>query len=698
MSEAIFNLITKRLHFGLRKKVPQILQVESTECGLASLAMICGYHGLDIDMLSLRQRFSVSTQGATLKTLLSTASAVGLKCRSLSLDLNEVKQLKLPCVLHWDMNHFVVLAARRRSSWVIHDPATGKRIIGIKELSEHFTGVAVEFWPDSHFEKGTVKTRVKLLELARNVSGLKGALLKIACLSVVIEAINLLLPVGMQLVTDHVIQAKDRGLLTVIGSGLLLFMLFKTFMGTLRGWVSLVMGTLIDVQWKNALFDHLIKLPLHFFEKRHLGDIQSRFSSLDAIRRLFTQDLIGGLMDIIMSVGVLVMMAMYGGWLTWVVVGFTVIYTCLRFATYGIYRRITEESIVKGAKASSHFMESLYGIGTIKALGLNGKRSSGWLNLNIDAANTGIRQTRFDMFFTGVNTFINAIDQVAVLWLGAVMVMDNTMTLGMFMAFNAYRGQFSDRASNLINLVMKTRMLGLHSERIADIIFTEPEQELPPRRLFPAGHPAPLELKNVTFQYDPQAKPLFSELNMTIDPGESVAIVGPSGKGKTTLMKIMCGLLPPTQGEVLVGGINVEKVGLNNYREGIACVLQEDKLFSGSIADNISGFNASPDRELVTACAIYSNIHAEIMQMSMGYETLIGELGTGLSGGQKQRLLIARALYRRPSILFMDEATSHLDLDNEAFINQSISSLNITRIIIAHRPSTINSANRVITL
>jgi len=495
-----------------------------------------------------------------------------------------------------------------------------------------------------------------------------------------------------------VIQAKDRGLLTVIGSGLLLFMLFKTFMGTLRGWVSLVMGTLIDVQWKNALFDHLIKLPLHFFEKRHLGDIQSRFSSLDAIRRLFTQDLIGGLMDIIMSVGVLVMMAMYGGWLTWVVVGFTVIYTCLRFATYGIYRRITEESIVKGAKASSHFMESLYGIGTIKALGLNGKRSSGWLNLNIDAANTGIRQTRFDMFFTGVNTFINAIDQVAVLWLGAVMVMDNTMTLGMFMAFNAYRGQFSDRASNLINLVMKTRMLGLHSERIADIIFTEPEQELPPRRLFPAGHPAPLELKNVTFQYDPQAKPLFSELNMTIDPGESVAIVGPSGKGKTTLMKIMCGLLPPTQGEVLVGGINVEKVGLNNYREGIACVLQEDKLFSGSIADNISGFNASPDRELVTACAIYSNIHAEIMQMSMGYETLIGELGTGLSGGQKQRLLIARALYRRPSILFMDEATSHLDLDNEAFINQSISSLNITRIIIAHRPSTINSANRVITL
>lgn len=698
MNKDVFAYLRQKLNFGLTRKVPLILQAETAECGLASLAMICGYHGLNVDMLNLRHHFSISTQGATLKGLVRIASAVGLKSRSLSLDIDEVDQLKLPCVLHWDMRHFVVLVKRSRSGWIVHDPAMGKRLIGQKELSEHFTGVAVEFWPESHFEKGTFKTRLRLLDLVRNVEGLKGALLKIAALSVVIEAINLLLPVGTQLVTDHVIMAHDYGLLTVICCGLLLFMLSRSFISMGRAWINLVIGTLIDIQWKNSLFDHLIKLPLAFFEKRHVGDIQSRFSSLNVIRTTFTQDVIGGMMDLIVSIGLLIMMVLYGGWLTWVVVGFTVLYALLRLSTYGIYRRISEEQIVKNARAGSHFMETLFGISTIKALGLNATRSGDWLNLNIDAANTGIRQTRFDMFFSGVNVFISSIDQVAVLWLGAMMVMENTMTLGMFMAFNAYRGQFSQRANNLVDLAIKLRMLSLHNERVSDIVFSEPEKLCAPRRPFEPGQPVKLEVKNLTFQYDPLTPPIFSDLTLSIEPGESVAIVGPSGRGKSTLMKVMCGLLSPTEGEVLASGINIETMGLNNYREAIACVLQEDKLFSGSIAENIAGFDSEINMEKVIACAHYANIHNEIMRFSMGYETLVGELGTGLSGGQKQRLLIARALYRRPSILFMDEATSHLDLDNEAFINQAIASLKITRIIIAHRPSTIASADRTITL
>ncbi|EKZ6372269.1 peptidase domain-containing ABC transporter [Klebsiella aerogenes] len=698
MNKDILDYLRKKINFGLTRKVPQILQIESSECGLACLAMICGYHGLDVDMLNLRHHFSVSSQGTTLKGLIRTATAIGLKSRSLSLDLDEVNKLKLPCVLHWDMNHFVVLVGRRRAGWIIHDPALGKRVIGIKELSEHFTGVAIEFWPESHFEKGSYKTRVKLLDLMRNVEGLKGALVKIAALSVVIETINLLLPVGMQLVTDHVIMAHDRSLLMVICCGLLLFMLFRTFMGMIRSWINLVISTFVDIQWKNSLFDHMIKLPLSFFEKRQVGDIQSRFSSLDVIRRTFTQDVVGGLMDAIVSLGLIVMMVLYGGWLTWVVGGFTACYALLRLSTYNVYRRISEEQIVKSARAGSHFMETLYGIGTIKALGLNTNRSGGWLNLNIDAANTGVRQTRFDMFFSGINIFINTIDQVAILWIGALMVIDNSMTLGMFMAFNAYRGQFSQRAGSLVDLAIKLRMLSLHNERISDIVFTEPEKENTPRRPFAPGVPVSLEIKNITFQYDPLTPPILSGFNLAVKPGESVAIVGASGKGKSTLMKVMCGLLSPDEGEVLVESININNMGLNNYREAISCVLQEDKLFSGSIADNIAGFDNNIDMKLVTTCALYANIHNEIMQMSMGYETLVGELGTGLSGGQKQRLLIARALYRRPSVLFMDEATSHLDLDNEAFINKSISELKITRIIIAHRPSTIASADRIVPL
>lgn len=698
MGDLLFSTIIKKLNINLIKKVPQILQTESSECGLASLAMICGYYGLDIDMLNLRQQFSVSTQGATLRTIINTATTVGLKTRPLSLDLDEVKQLKLPCILHWDMNHFVVLIAVNKSSFVIHDPAVGKRIVSLKEFSSHFTGIALELWPDSHFEKATLKSRIKILDLIKNVGGLKGALVKIACLSVVIEAINLLLPVGMQLVTDHVIQSRDNSLLMVICSGLLLFLLFRAFISMIRAWISLIIGTLIDVQWKNSLFDHLIKLPLVFFEKRHLGDIQSRFSSLDAIRTTFTQGIVSGMIDTIISIGLVVMMVMYGGWVTWVVIGFTLLYALLRLGTYGVYRRISEEQLVKQAKASSHFMETLYGVATIKALGLNRKRSLHWLNLNIDAANSGIRLTRFDMFFSGINTFITAVDQVTILWVGALMVIDNQMTLGMFMAFNAYRGQFSDRSASLIDLVMSFRMLTLHNDRISDIVFTEPEKELPPRWLFPQGTPLSIELKSITYQYDPQTDPIFIGLNIMVGAGESVAIVGPSGRGKTTLLKIMSGLLMPSSGEVIVSGQDIAKIGLSNYRQSIACVLQEDKLFSGSIADNISGFDTNPDKTLILDCAMRSNIHTEILQMSMGYETLVGELGTGLSGGQKQRILIARALYRKPGMLFMDEATSHLDLENEAFINKSISDMKITRIIVAHRPSTIAMADRVIHL
>ncbi|MBZ6709768.1 peptidase domain-containing ABC transporter [Klebsiella quasipneumoniae] len=670
MTNELFKTIVAKLNFSLVNKTPVILQSESSECGVACLAMVCGYYGLNIDLFNFRQRFGSPSQGSSLLSLSKTAEQAGLKNRALALDLDEIKQLKLPCIIHWGMNHYVVLTKVKKNGFVIHDPALGKRIIGISEMSNNFTGVALELWPDHNFQQEEAKSRLRLLDLMHKIVGLKSALIKIFAFSVVVEAIGLLLPIGTQLVTDHVIMAHDESLLSVICIGLIFF----------------------------TLFDHLASLPLSFFEKRHLGDIQSRFSSLDTIRSIFTNSIVTGIIDSIMTIGLLVMLTLYGGWLVWVVIGFTVCYAIMRFATYSFYRRVTEEQVVKGARANSHFMESLYGISTIKALNLKERRSQHWLNLNVDASNAGIKQTRFDMTFGGINTFITSIDQVVVLWLGAIMVIDNEMTLGMFMAFNAYRGQFSQRASNLIDLVMQLRMLSLHNERLSEIAFSEPEKELPSRRVFTANTGVKLEVRNLSYQYDPFSQPIFTNLNITVAPGESVALIGPSGVGKTTLLKVMCGLLSPDSGEILADNLEIQKIGLNNYRLGIACVLQEDRLFSGSLIDNISGFDDNPDLEFVMECAKHCNIHDEIMKMAMGYETIVGELGLGISGGQKQRILIARALYRKPSILFMDEATSHLDLKNESVINQSISSLSITRIIVAHRPSTIASADRVIDL
>ncbi|CAQ83437.1 probable microcin h47 secretion atp-binding protein [Photorhabdus asymbiotica] len=539
---------------------------------------------------------------------------------------------------------------------------------------------------------------MRLRTLLTNVHGLKSTLIKIFSLSMVIEASNLLLPIGSQLVMDHVIFAGDHELLSLICIGLLFFILFRTGVSMLRSWISIVMETLIDIQWKAGVFDHLMKLPLAYFEKRKLGDIQSRFGSLDIIRSTFTTNIVISIVDSIMSVGVFIMMLLYGGWLVWVVLGFTVLYVILRLSTYQYYRQIAEEQLVKGAKASSHFMESLYSIGTLKTLGLSETRSQYWLNLNVETINAGIKLTKMNMMFGGLNTFIATCDQIIILWLGASLVIDNQMTIGMFVAFNAYRGQFSQRASSLIDVMLKLRMLSLHNERVADIVLSQPEKQLPNRQFFSSGKAVNFEVRNLSYQYDNFSKPIIKDFNLSIRAGESVAIAGPSGGGKTTLMKLMCGLLAPDSGMILVDGVDIYNIGVNNYRQCIACVLQDDKLLSGSIAENISGFDSELDLRRIESCAKRCNIHDDIQRMPMGYETLVGELGGSLSGGQKQRLLIARALYRRPSILFMDEATSHLDLENEAIINQAIAQLKITRIIIAHRQSTISSADRIISL
>lgn len=688
----------QKVDLGFRHSVPVVHQAESSECGLACLAMICGHYGKNIDLISLRQQFNLSARGATLAGINGIAGQLGMTTRALSLDLGEMGSLKKPCILHWNFNHFVVLVSVRRQRFVIHDPARGRRTVGLAEMSQYFTGVALEIWPGSEFTAETVRNRIRLGRLIRSVQGIKGALIKIFSLSLVIESINLVMPVATQLVMDHAIPAGDRGLLPLICVGLLFFILLRAAVSMVRAWSSLVMATLINVQWKIGLFSHLIHLPLGYFERRKLGDIQSRFGSLDALQATFTTSVVGAMMDGIMVIGVLVMMVLYGGYLTWIVLGFTVVYVLIRLLTYGYYRQLSEESLIRSARASSYFMETLYGIATVKMQGMTERRSAHWLNLEIDTINTGIKVTKMDLFFGGINTFIAACDQAVILWLGASLVIDNQMTLGMFVAFGAFRGQFSDRVSSLTSFLLQLRMMSLHNERIADIALNETDNQKPDRPYVAEMQPFSLETRDLTYRYDSQFPPVFSDLNITVMPGESVAIMGPSGAGKTTLMKVLCGLFEAGSGKVMVDGTDIQQLGINNYHKMIACVMQDDKLFSGSIRENIGGFADDIDELWMIECTRASYIHDTIMKMPMGYETLIGELGEGLSGGQKQRIFIARALYRKPGLLFMDEATSHLDKESEEFVNQAIKKMNITRIIIAHRASTIKSADRVITI
>lgn len=692
------NWLLHTLRFGVRNRVPLQLQTEAAECGLACLSMVAGFYGRKTDLLSLRQEVGLSSRGSTLASLITISGTLGLASRPVTMEVDDLVDVRTPCVLHWGFNHFVVLINVNRDNYVIHDPAAGRQVISKHTISEKFTGVALELWPDAGFLPETRTHKLKMSVLLRSIRGFKSVLTKIFCLSLMIEFISLILPVATQMALDNAVPATDEGLLTLICLSLLVMILLQAGISAFRAWSMMVMSTYIDIQWKDGLFRHLLRLPLPWFEKRRMGDIQSRFASLDTLRSIFSQNITGAVIDSIMATGALILLLLYGGVLTLVVICFTLVFVLLRILTWSRYRQASEELLIKKSRAASSFTETLYAIATIRAQGLFEQRRQNWLGMIADATNSSVSLARFDMFFSVIGTFISACNSVIILWLGLSAVIENTMTLGAFVAFSSFRAMFSDRILSLTGTALQLRMLSLHNERIADIALSEPEPEKPEKIIFPEQRPLSLQAEGLMFRYDNYSPAIFSNLNLSVAAGESVAITGPSGTGKTTLMKILCGLNKPVEGRVLVEGRDIQAAGLNNYRRAVACILQEDRLLAGSLRDNITGFAREVDEAKMEECARLSHIHEDIMALPMGYETLTGELGEGLSGGQRQRIFIARALYRQPGILFMDEATSHLDEQNETLINAAIKNLNITRIIIAHRPSTIASADRVITL
>ncbi|HJV95069.1 MAG TPA: ATP-binding cassette domain-containing protein, partial [Albitalea sp.] len=355
------------------------------------------------------------------------------------------------------------------------------------------------------------------------------------------------------------------------------------------------------------------------------------------------------------------------------------------------------EAIIHDAKKSSHFLESLRGVQSIKLFNRQEDRQARFMNLVVDAMNANIATRKLDLLFGVLHKLVFGLERVAVIWVGALLVLDRSFSVGMLFAFFAYKEQFAARVSGLIDKAVELKMLKLQGERLADIVLTAPETEVlvPPRR---QDVGARLELRGVGFKYSDAEPIVLKGVNLVIEPGESVAIVGPSGCGKTTLLKLMLGIHEPQVGEVRVGGVPLAHLGLRSWRDMIGTVMQDDQLFAGSIIDNISFFDARPDLAWVEQCAKLAAVHDEVETMPMAYHTLIGDMGTSISGGQKQRLLLARALYKRPKILFLDEATSALDIERERQVNQAVRQLDLTRVIVAHRSETIASANRVIVL
>ncbi len=681
-----------------------ILQAEASECGLACLAMVAGYHQLEVDLVTLRQRFQMSLKGATLKHLLAIAEELGFSGRPLRVDLADMGHLALPAILHWDLNHFVVLTRVSRGPrgvrYHIHDPASGARSIGEAEFASRFTGIALELVKSDQFRPQADRAKLKINQLWSRIDGFWPAFRQIFVLSLVLQLVALVTPFFLQVSIDTVLPTFDLDLLLVLALGFGGVALVSMITNWVRSLALLRLSTALSYQITVNLFRHLLRLPLPWFERRHVGDVISRFGSTKAVMDLLSQGLITSLIDGIMAITTLILMFVYSAVLGSLALAAMVLTVALRLGFFTALKQANVSVITANARENSAFIESIRGIATIKAFGEESNRQRLWQQRKAEAVNAEIKTGRLNAVFNAGEQIVMSVERVLFVYIAIRFAMNGGLSVGMIFALQAYRQQFLDATSRLVQQGISYRLLDMHLSRIADIALSPAEPltsiaHAPTVAASRGPDPARIELRNVRFRYAPNEPEILQGISLEIAANEMIGFVGPSGGGKTTLMKIMMGLLQPTYGEVLVDGQPLISYGLARWRRELGSVAQDDALFAGSLADNISLFDPEPDNDRLEIAARAAAIAEDIDRMPMRYHTPVGDMGSVLSGGQKQRVMLARALYRQPRAMFLDEATAHLDPHSEMRVAAVLKSFNCTRVVVAHRPQTLLGTDRV---
>ena len=688
--------------FG-RKTLPVILQTEVTECGLACLTMIGRYHGHDIDLNVLRKRHLISMTGASLKSIMAIAGTLQLAARPLKVELDQLHKLQLPAILHWDLNHYVVLKSVKGDKVQIVDPGIGLRVMKLSKVSDHFTGIALELSPTAEFSPQEARLKPHLSLLWSRLIGLKRAIFQTLTLSVILQIIVIAAPFYLQLVVDGALAQKDYGLLKALALGFGGLMILRAIAEAVRSWAILIYGNQMSLQMVGNVFRHLIRLPTSYFEKRHVGDIISRMGSTVPIQEALTQTIVSVLIDGIMAILMLVILYLYSPLLGTIVLISVALLTLSTVLLYPHLRRTQEEAIYAKAIENTHVIESIRASTTVKLFGREAQREAAWRNLYTDFINVNVEYGKFTIWQKFAETLLTGLQIVIVVWAAAKMMMPvgnsdgSGFTLGMLVAFLAYRQYFTDSVTQLLQKGIEFRLLSLHLDRLSDIIFSQEENldDSPEAMLNVTGS---IELETISFRYSDTDRWILKDYSLTLSPGSMTTLTGLSGGGKTTLLKLILGLYQPTSGRILVDGQPLADIGIQNWRSQIGVVMQDDKLLSGTIADNISFFDPEMDMKKVIEAAKKAQIHDEIAAIPMNYTSMVGDMGSILSGGQKQRVLLARALYHDPKVLFLDEGTANLDSKTEKIIVEIIAQMPITRVIVAHRPAFIKASDRVLTI
>ena len=679
-------------------RVRPVLQSEAAECGLACLTMVSRHFGHRVNLAGLRQRHPTSIKGVTLQELMAIASELELAPRAIRLDVEELDKLRKPAILHWDLNHFVVIESVDKKHATILDPARGRRRIPLAKFGRHFTGVALELVPTADFKPIEARTRTRLSDLWSRLSNYRGPFTQVLLLSLLIQLTTLLTPFYMQLTVDEAIGQGDYSLLSVLFFAFCVIYAMNGITKGLRDWVVLTLGQSLSYQLGGNLVRHLVRLPLAYFERRHVGDLLSRIGSISPIQSLLTKGIVNILIDSALLLTTVIVMLLISPALTGIVLAATLVYVIVNQLLYPALRRRTEEEIMARANEDTYLMETMRAIRAIKLHGHEAMRENGWRNRYAEVISAGYKARIIDIQTDLAENLLYGLSFLLTVYLGALAIMDQKLTVGMLLAFLSYRNSFSNSASSLVSQFQKWRLLGVHLERLSDIVAEKKEaMRVAPARTALLAGPG-IRVEALSFAYGPTEAPIMDKLSLDIPAGSFVAIVGPSGTGKTTLMRLLLGLLEPGAGKIVIDGVPLGPATLSAWRARIGAVMQDDYLLTGTLADNIAFFDPHPDQRAIEHSARLACIHNDIIKMPMSYHSLISDMGAALSSGQRQRILLARAFYRDPDVLFLDEGTANLDPETENRIASVIAKLKITRIVIAHRPALVERADIVIKL
>ena len=695
----ILPYITILSHLHLfRRRVPEILQMNAVECGAACLAMILGYYGRKTSISEIYKNAGVGRDGLSALSIVQTARRYGLKVRAISLQVNDFRFVSLPAIVHWQFNHFLVVERWSPSFVDVIDPALGRTRLSAQEFDAGFTGIVIMLEPGIEFDVRTTRTSISLRTyLTQYLKRSPFVFLQIIGASILLQAFGLAIPFFTKIVVDSIIPSGAITLLPLLGIGLLIVLFAQLVTMLTRALLLVYLQARIDASITSNFFEHLLKLPLRFFQQRSSGDILARVASNTTIRDLISNELVSTILDGSMVIIYLVILFFLSLVFGIIALAIGLLQVILLIATYGPVRRLARRELDAVGGSQGYVTEMLTGIVTLKAAGAEQKAFQRWSNLFMKQLNISVRLHYTTSIISTLISTLNTLAPLTLLWIGTNEVLNGTMQIGTMLALSALAGEFLAPLASLANSGQLLQMARSHLERLGDVMDAEPEQEAqhiqqPPRLK------GQIDLNQVSFQYDPHAPVILENIDLHIRPGQKIAIVGHTGSGKSTLGKLLLGLCVPIKGEVLYDDIPLRTLDFQAVRVQIGAVMQDTRIFSGSIRQNITFNHPDIPMERVIEAAQMATLHDDILQMPMRYETFISEGGSVLSGGQRQRLALACALAHEPAILLLDEATSALDVVTERIIEQNLRRLKCTQIIIAHRLSTICTADCILVL